>query len=98
MLSTHRQILNRSWFLTAQHREMLDQMLKWFQVKPDYDLDLMRHKQTLCELTSRVILAMEKLLCDVKPDLLLVQRRHDHSHVGPPWGPLSIIKFPSAML
>lgn len=59
--------------LTAQHREMLDQMLRWFQVTPDYDMDLMRHGQTLCELTSRVVLAMDKLLVDVRPDLLLVQ-------------------------
>lgn len=59
--------------LTAQHREMLDQMLAWFSVKPDHDLDLMRHGQTLAELTSRVVLSMDGLLTKLKPDLLLVQ-------------------------
>lgn len=59
--------------ITAQHREMLDQMMKWFDVKADYDLDLMKHGQTLCELTSRVIMGMDELLSKDKPDLLLVQ-------------------------
>lgn len=59
--------------LTAQHREMLDQMLQWFQIKPDYDLDLMRHGQTLAELTARVVQAMDELIVKVRPDLLLVQ-------------------------
>ncbi len=59
--------------LTAQHREMLDQMLSWFHVEPQYDLDLMRHGQTLAEITSRVVLAMDELLVKVRPDLLLVQ-------------------------
>lgn len=59
--------------LTAQHREMLDQMLTWFQITPDIDLDLMRHGQSLSELTSRVITAVDKLLDEARPHLLLVQ-------------------------
>jgi UDP-N-acetylglucosamine 2-epimerase (non-hydrolysing) len=59
--------------LTAQHREMVDQMLVWFDIKPDYDLDLMRHGQTLSELTARVLTSMDELLAQVKPDLVLVQ-------------------------
>ena len=59
--------------LTAQHREMLDQMLKWFEIIPHHDLNLMKHGQSLCELTSRVVLSMDKLLQEVRPDLLLVQ-------------------------
>ena len=59
--------------LTAQHREMLDQMLAWFSIKPDHDLNLMRPRQTLAELTSRVLVAMDKLLLKTKPDLLVVQ-------------------------
>ena len=47
--------------LTAQHREMLDQMLKWFQVKPDHDLNVMRHGQSLAELTARVLQGMDEL-------------------------------------
>ncbi len=59
--------------LTAQHREMLDQMLSWFAIAPDYDLNLMRPGQTLARLTSRVLVAMDKLLGEVKPDMLIVQ-------------------------
>lgn len=59
--------------ITAQHREMLDQMMKWFDVKADYDLDLMQHGQTLAQLTSRVVLGMDELLTKDRPDLLLVQ-------------------------
>jgi UDP-N-acetylglucosamine 2-epimerase (non-hydrolysing) len=59
--------------ITAQHREMLDQMMKWFDVKADYDLDLMQHGQTLAQLTSRVVLGMDELLSKDRPDLLLVQ-------------------------
>lgn len=59
--------------LTAQHREMLDQMLQWFELAPDFDLDIMRHGQTLAEITSRVITGMDEVLQKVRPDLLLVQ-------------------------
>jgi len=59
--------------ITAQHREMLDQMMRWFDVKADYDLDLMRHGQTLAELTSRVVTGVDALLSKDRPDLLLVQ-------------------------
>jgi UDP-N-acetylglucosamine 2-epimerase (non-hydrolysing) len=59
--------------LTAQHREMLDQMLQWFKLVPDFDLDIMRHGQTLSEITSRVITGMDEILQKVHPDLLLVQ-------------------------
>lgn len=59
--------------VTAQHREMLDQMMKWFDVKADYDLDLMRHGQTLAALTGRVLNGVDELLSKDRPDLLLVQ-------------------------
>jgi UDP-N-acetylglucosamine 2-epimerase (non-hydrolysing) len=59
--------------LTAQHREMLDQMLKWFEVEPHFDLDLMKHGQTLAELTARVVTGVEEVLNQVKPEMLLVQ-------------------------
>ncbi|MFA6211654.1 MAG: UDP-N-acetylglucosamine 2-epimerase (non-hydrolyzing) [Candidatus Obscuribacterales bacterium] len=59
--------------ITAQHREMLDQMMRWFDVKADYDLDLMKHGQTLAELTGRVLNGVDQLLTKDKPDLLLVQ-------------------------
>jgi UDP-N-acetylglucosamine 2-epimerase (non-hydrolysing) len=59
--------------LTAQHREMLDQMLKWFGITPDHDLNLMKHGQTLSDLTARVIKAMDEILDQVNPDMILVQ-------------------------
>lgn len=59
--------------LTAQHREMLDQMLRWFEIEPDFDMDIMKHGQTLAELTARVVTGMDRILQEEKPDLLLVQ-------------------------
>lgn len=59
--------------VTAQHREMLDQVLDIFGIEPDSDLNLMRPDQTLSELTSRIIEAVDKWLAIEKPDLVLVQ-------------------------
>jgi UDP-N-acetylglucosamine 2-epimerase (non-hydrolysing) len=58
--------------VTAQHREMLDQVLKLFEVKPDYDLDVMRPDQDLYQITSNVILGMKRVLSDCNPDFVLV--------------------------
>lgn len=58
--------------VTAQHREMLDQVLRLFDIKPDYDLDLMRAGQDLSEITARVILEMRPVLADCRPDIVLV--------------------------
>ena len=59
--------------VTAQHREMLDQMLELFGITPDIDLNLMQPDQTLPELTSRVLLAMTELLEKERPDWVLIQ-------------------------
>ncbi len=59
--------------LTAQHREMLDQMLDWFSITPDFDLNLMRPGQSLAELTASVLREMDVLLAKTKPDFVLVQ-------------------------
>lgn len=59
--------------VTAQHRQMLDQMLDLFDIKPDIDLDIMSLGQTLPEITSRVVLGIDKVLAIEKPDLVLVQ-------------------------
>jgi len=59
--------------LTAQHREMLDQVVSLFKIKPDYDLDLMKHGQTLASLTSGLITGMDRIISDEKPDIILVQ-------------------------
>ncbi|MPY75490.1 MAG: UDP-N-acetylglucosamine 2-epimerase (non-hydrolyzing) [Alphaproteobacteria bacterium] len=58
---------------TAQHRQMLDQVLSLFEIAPDYDLDLMRPGQDLYELTARVLTAMKPVLEKAKPDILIAQ-------------------------
>ena len=59
--------------VTAQHREMLDQVLSLFEIQPDYDLDLMREGQSLSDLTARVFTALDPVLQEEKPDWVLVQ-------------------------
>ena len=58
--------------VTAQHRDMLDQVLEIFQIKPDYDLDIMKPNQTLSHITSAVINGVEEVLIKEKPNLVLV--------------------------
>jgi len=58
--------------VTAQHREMLDQALDLFAIRPDYDLDLMQRNQTLSELTSRILSGLQPVLRDFRPDCVLV--------------------------
>ena len=58
---------------TAQHREMLDQVLAAFGVQPDYDLDVMRPNQTLAQATSRILAALDPVLKQARPNLILVQ-------------------------
>ncbi|MDA3733373.1 UDP-N-acetylglucosamine 2-epimerase (non-hydrolyzing) [Niameybacter massiliensis] len=58
--------------VTAQHREMLDQVLEIFDIKPDYDLNIMKDRQTLTGITTRVLEGMEGVLEEAKPDIVLV--------------------------
>jgi UDP-N-acetylglucosamine 2-epimerase (non-hydrolysing) len=58
--------------VTAQHREMLDQVLSFFQIIPDFDLNIMKPGQNLYDLTSRILLGIKDVLDVVKPDLVLV--------------------------
>jgi len=58
--------------VTAQHREMLDQVLDLFSIKPDYDLDIMKSGQTLSDITCRVLKGIEEILSVEKPDMILV--------------------------
>ena len=59
--------------VTAQHREMLDQVVAFFDIVPDYDLDLMAPNQTLESLTSKVLIGISDLLVEIKPDVVFVQ-------------------------
>lgn len=58
--------------VTAQHREMLDQVLEIFNVKPDYDLDIMKTRQTLVGITTRVLEGLDGVIKEEKPDVILV--------------------------
>lgn len=58
--------------VTAQHREMLDQVLAVFDIVPDYDLDIMEAGQTLSGITTKAIQGLEKVMLQVKPDMVLV--------------------------
>jgi len=58
--------------VTAQHRQMLDQVLELFEIKPDYDLNLMKPGQDLTDITSNILLALRPILKEYQPDLLLV--------------------------
>ncbi|OSS38287.1 UDP-N-acetylglucosamine 2-epimerase [Christiangramia flava JLT2011] len=67
-----RQQLDCKVCVTAQHREMLDQVLKFFEIVPDYDLDLMRADQSLNTLSGKILISIDNVLSKVKPDLLIV--------------------------
>lgn len=58
--------------VTAQHREMLDQVLELFDIKPDFDLNLMEPGQDLYDITSKVLLGLRDVISEFKPDLVLV--------------------------
>ena len=58
--------------VTAQHREMLDQVLEVFNIKPDYDLNIMKQGQTLSQITSRVLMGLEEIMKKERPNIVLV--------------------------
>ena len=58
--------------VTAQHRQMLDQVLALFQIRPDYDLDLMRDNQSLAEISASIFTHLDPVLVDFEPDWVLV--------------------------
>ena len=54
--------------ITAQHREMLDQVLELFEIRPDFDLDIMQESQTLTNITSSILTQLKPVLNNLKPD------------------------------
>ncbi len=58
--------------ITAQHREMLDQVLNTFQISPDFDLNVMEHSQSLTQITNRVLQGIDEVINQVSPDIMLV--------------------------
>lgn len=71
-LNEHPEIEHRAC-VTAQHRDMLDQVLKIFDIKPDYDLDIFTSGQTLSDITTKSLMGLESVIKDFEPDLVLVQ-------------------------
>ncbi|MGE7762673.1 non-hydrolyzing UDP-N-acetylglucosamine 2-epimerase [Peribacillus sp. NPDC097895] len=71
-LKKHQEEIETIVVVTAQHREMLDQVLQRFQIKPDHDLDMMKVRQTLEEITTRGIEKLSALMKTIKPDIVLV--------------------------
>ena len=65
-------VFNVKICVTAQHREMLDEVLKIFEMIPDYDLDIMKKNQDFYDITSNVLLGLKNVLDDFKPDLVMV--------------------------
>lgn len=70
-LGKHEEVENKV-LITAQHREMLDQVLHIFDISPDYDLDLMQHGQTIVDITSRVLYGVTEIIQKDRPDIVLV--------------------------
>ena len=58
--------------VTAQHRQMLDQVLEIFEIQPDFDLNIMKDRQTLVEVTTRALQSIDAVIKEVKPDIVLV--------------------------
>src|SRR5690606_19835136 len=68
----HRDSFETKVCVTAQHREMLDQVLDFFEIRPDYDLDLMKPNQNLNTLTADIITGLQPVLEEFKPDYVYV--------------------------
>ena len=68
--------------VTAQHRQMLDQVLEIFDVKPDYDLDIMKERQTLLSITTSALEGLDKVMKEAKPDIVLVHGDTSTTFVG----------------
>lgn len=68
--------------VTAQHRSMLDQVLDIFDIKPDYDLNIMKDRQTLIEIVTRSLEGLDKVMKETKPDIVLVHGDTSTTFVG----------------
>lgn len=81
-LQKHPEQIQSSVAVTAQHREMLDQVLHLFQIHTDYDLDIMSPSQTLFDITSRALTGLKDVLTEARPDLVLVHGDTTTTFVG----------------
>ncbi len=81
-LQKHPKQFNVITIATAQHRQMLDQVLEVFSLKPDYDLNIMQPKQTLASITRNTIVKLDEVLAKETPDMVLVQGDTTTTFVG----------------
>ena len=72
LLLNQTQEIEHKLCVTAQHREMLDQVLNLFELTPDYDLDIMKAGQSLADITNRILSGLQQVLQEFKPDVVLV--------------------------
>ncbi|RHW40006.1 UDP-N-acetylglucosamine 2-epimerase (non-hydrolyzing) [Lysinibacillus yapensis] len=68
--------------VTAQHRQMLDQVLETFEIKPDYDLNIMKDRQTLIDVTTNALQGLDKVMKEAQPDIVLVHGDTSTTFVG----------------
>jgi UDP-N-acetylglucosamine 2-epimerase (non-hydrolysing) len=68
--------------VTGQHRQMLDQVLRLFEITPDYDLDIMKDRQTLISITTRGLEGLDEAMKDAKPDIVLVHGDTSTTFIG----------------
>lgn len=68
--------------VTAQHRDMLDQVLKIFDIRPDFDLDIMEDRQSLTDITVNALLGLEKVIKELNPDIILVHGDTTTTFIG----------------
>lgn len=68
--------------VTAQHREMLDQVLETFDIRPDYDLNIMKQGQTLADVTTRALQGLEGIIKECKPDIVFSSWRYYYNFCG----------------
>ena len=71
-LKNQAELFETTTVVTAQHREMLDQVLKTFQIVPDVDLNIMGKNQTLTDITVKILQELDGILKEMKPDIILV--------------------------
>ena len=71
-MKQHPELFDTVVCVSGQHREMLHQVLDIFEIKPDYDLDIMKEGQDLYDVTSRVLLGMRDVIAEVRPDIVAV--------------------------
>ena len=71
-LEAHSDAIESIVCVTAQHRQMLDQVLEIFDIKPDYDLNIMKERQTLVGIVTRALEGLDEVMKEVRPDIVLV--------------------------